>query len=1298
MSALNNSKASRQQRYAQIPALSLPLVGMHLIEASAGTGKTWTLTGLVVRLIVEKHYNTRQIIATTFTRAAAAEMRGRMRERIAEVWSLLDQASRHEQQVWQQIEASGDVLVMYLLDRLDADQRGHAINRLQQALDSFDDVFIGTLDSFCQKILAEFAFDSGQAEQRKISEQETELRQQIIHDALRAWRSQQDPRLIELMVMTQQLTDVADHEQIVSAVLNFPSAGLTAPTMPQIDFAALDRLLAQVQVLEVSVFEPFLQQDSAAYALLNKQKIFYKEGHLLRGFLEKIQRFGVQVLLALGKDDPEFKLLDNLLTPEKLFKKGGEQHAAALADLTGTQVLQQVEAIRAELKEQLGQVVLCLQHELSQAVRTRLPIALAEAGETSFAEQMRQLADALSDGEEGRVLARQVAYRYPVALVDEFQDTNSDQDRVIARIWRDQLKDAPQQGCVVLVGDPKQAIYGFRGGDVQTYLRASQQIQQAGGGIHRLDQNQRSVALLVDAVDALFARQISMGEGIDYQRVSAGARQHAVLHDDDGANVAPLRWIELQDKQNEFVQIGWQIQRLLQQSSRGALQLDQQPLLPEHIAVLGYSGRELDQVQMVLTQAKIPVWRPSRVSVFASPIAEDLAALMWVMLSPYHEARLRRALSGPLVGWRLSQLAELDAQSGQMAELQGLFAEEGQRWLKQGFLAAWQRLADRLQVWTTLAAHPDGERHLVNLRHLLELLHQYSERMAGPHHVLTWLLRQINDPPQRDSTLERRLPSQSGVQLMTIHGAKGLEFSVVFVAGLDRVRQKHEDVLFYNQAQQRMIGFDKKQADLLADHHERISAEQRRLAYVAITRAKQRLYLCLQPKHQPKTNQYAAPLRHWIEGPEASAWQDWINQQPQLMRSELALSDSPDFVFKAATPSHSLQARPMPQRRIDAWGMTSFSAMIRDLDHSRLAVAIDQPDHDQPDLSAARLDVEQDALWQQDQIELASFDLQSTLPDDVEPTAFDLNDIDPAASIEWPDQWADFDPASTLDQAPAPDWSAMEADESWLVPDDARFDPASDFSIDIDRVEPDDTTTQTDALNVDSIRLDFPRGATSGDCLHKMLEYLDPTKPESWVDTFSRQMQQHLIKEIAPERLIPWFEAIYATPLPDGATLGGLGFRSRVREMDFHLALPQGQIDDQAVIDCMAELDINIASLRQTQRVRYLKGSIDLVYQHGARFYVADYKSNSLPQYDQDSMRQSMNHAGYWLQAAIYLLALHRYLRTRLPNYDIDQHLGGACYLYLRGMSPDQPEQGVVYWRPDSAWLLRFDRVLGGQS
>ena len=109
------------------------------------------------------------------------------------------------------------------------------------------------------------------------------------------------------------------------------------------------------------------------------------------------------------------------------------------------------------------------------------------------------------------------------------------------------------------------------------------------------------------------------------------------------------------------------------------------------------------------------------------------------------------------------------------------------------------------------------------------------------------------------------------------------------------------------------------------------------------------------------------------------------------------------------------------------------------------------------------------------------------------------------------------------------------------------------------------------------------------------------------------------------------------------------------------------------------------------------KGSIDLVYQHGSRFYVADYKSNSLPQYDQDSMRQSMNHAGYWLQAAIYLLALHRYLRTRLPNYDIDQHLGGACYLYLRGMSPDQPEQGEVYWRPNSAWLLRFDRVLGGQ-
>ncbi|MEY4517174.1 MAG: hypothetical protein RL180_1520, partial [Pseudomonadota bacterium] len=654
----------QQTETAPPTALTMRLYGQHLIEASAGTGKTWTLSALIVRLIAERQFSTSQIIATTFTRAAAAELRGRVRERLSEVWVWLDRFNQHPADMLQQLEDHPDPLLSYLIGTLDADGRAYAVNLLKAALPSFDQMFIGTLDSFCQKMLTEFAFDSGQGEVLRISEEEHALRQQIIHDTLRKWRSEQDPRLIEIMVMTGQLTTVADHENNVGTVLNFPAAELAQPAMPPIDFTALDDLMAHVATLDPNTFDAFIGKNSAAYGFLHKAGSFSKHGHVLRDFIEKIQRFGVQVLLAIHKNDVEAALLKDLLAPDKQFKKGGEQYAAALKQYDGTALLQHVAKVREQLTEQLKQVNVCVQYQLSQAVREQLPILLAERGETSFAEQMRLLADALHNGEDGRTLAKQIRHRYPVALVDEFQDTNSDQDRMIAQIWRHMPSpnEPPAQGCLVLVGDPKQAIYGFRGGDVQTYLAAREQIKRD-GKMYQLGVNQRSVPALVQAVDLLFQRHTALGEGIDYPPVQASERPHPPLIDGaditrlDQHNIAPLRWTTLVEQQDELTQMAWQIGQLLTDAQRGQLHLGDQRLQPEHIAVLGYSRNELDTVQTLLARAQIPVWRPSRVSVFASPIAQDIAALMHVMLSPYHEQRLRRALSGPLVGWSLGQLA-----------------------------------------------------------------------------------------------------------------------------------------------------------------------------------------------------------------------------------------------------------------------------------------------------------------------------------------------------------------------------------------------------------------------------------------------------------------------------------------------------------------------------------------------------------------------------------------------------------------------------------------------------------------
>lgn len=1412
----NRSEKSSPAQPNNNPALSLPLRGLHLIEASAGTGKTWTLSALIVRLILEGDYTPRQMIATTFTRAAAAELRSRIRQRLEQVRRVIKQllaaqksqfehradADQTENQTKQQTpekqtpeqllqlvqnEIQADLFLAYLVQRIESGKFGatdhaiaqngwtHCLNRLDLALQAFDELFVGTLDSFCQKLLSEFAFESGQGERLVISEQEQELCAEILHDAVRQWRAKQDPRLIGLLLQTKKLHDGTAYQYSVATVMNFLSAQLAPVAMPQLDFSRLEQLKDALLAVDASAFDDFIRPDGQAKTGLSKNKYLYKCGYVLPSLLARLQQFGEMFLLTISKDSPEAKLLSSFLPDqiEQQFNKGKQHFLAQLQQISATDVLSELAQIKEELSEKLDQVEQHLTFVLSQTVRERLPVLLAERGETSFSQQMRLLANALDDPDTGALLAQQIRHRYPVALVDEFQDTNTDQDRVIARVYRAEPLDPAV--CLILVGDPKQAIYGFRGGDVQTYLQVKAEIQQAQrqgkGGLHGLTVNQRSVAPLVQAVDALFLRQTDLGDGIEYPAISAGERPHPALQDHSFSlagidNPRPLRLITLTESKQESQQIAWQVMRLLMQAAQGDLLLEGKPLQPEHIAVLGFANYELDQVQSLLQAANIAVWRPSRCSVFESPIAQDLAALLQSMLMPYHEQRLRRALSGVLIGWDLARLDQLDHDIGLLTQQQMAFADEGQLWERQGFLAAWQLLAERLDVWTHLASQPDAERHLVNLRHLLELLHEQSERSGGTHHLLSWLMRQISQPKNREWEMERRLPSQSGVQLMTIHASKGLEFPVVLVQGLDKRRKKKTDVVFYlkppvgQRAPQRVLGFKDQTQAHLDQHHARTEAEYRRLAYVALTRASHRLYLPLLPTDKKlPSDSHEAILSYWLGHDLA----EWLAAQ-QHVQLESLLDTAPDISGLSA-PSQpadvdsGLVARPLPKRRLSSWGMTSFSAMIREHDQRHLAVIIEQHDHDQdvdqdvdevadeallevmPERQAvavdiglvnvdtaqrtANIDVVDQAApsrldwagFEDGQFEEAQFDQRQAdweTPEQFEPYDFDTGDVESGGVAPAPTEQnnlrldalssvvqsvsAEDDLSIEVDALTVPDWHDIPAPEDELP----EIDPLEQFWLD-DQVELPSLATAALVQQLDDpVRFSFPRGATSGNCLHQILEYLDPSKDEDWARTFDKQLQAHAIHGIGAESMHAWFKHIVQAKLPDGATLAGLGFRERVREMEFYLALPSGEVDASRLLNRLAESGVHLPNLRHTHAVRYLKGSIDLVYQHNGQFYVADYKSNylggQLADYQPERLRLAMDHAGYWLQAALYLVALHRYLKVRLPDYRIERHLGGANYLFLRGMRADDAAHGILAWRPEPSLIEDLDAILAGQS
>ena len=1293
------------------PAIDLTLQGLHLIEASAGTGKTWTLATLMVRLIVEGGFFTRQIIATTFTRAAAAELKARIRKSFENYRSVLTQAIDAPDITLQQSVERQDWLAVHLLQTLNIDQQGHAQKLLQLALDTFDELFVGTLDSFCQKLTSEFAFDSGQYESLQISEKDTELCYQVLHQSLRKWYSQQSPRLIELLVAAGQYKDVAHFQDNIQQVLNFLSAPIEQVEVPQFDWQTYDDvhqaicdINSDAQKQTLASFNEFLHEGGTHYQHLHGSRAFKKHGNLLTSLINSISSHSVSYLLTLDEHEKFATLLDAFLDIDAQFKTK-EENRAALAEFYKLPQLAAIQACakaRQQLNQQLEQTAKYINYYLSLKIREALPQLLADQGETTFSQQMRNLSQALQNDPE-HALAQHIQHRYPVALVDEFQDTNSDQDQIIAQIWRNARPQS--KNCLILVGDPKQAIYGFRGGDMLTYKKARADVLSKQGKQHFLQFNHRSIAPLVKAVDTLLQRRLDLGEGIEYAPVdAAGHNQTQLCWQTDQQTIAvnpqPLRWLAVTAQKTNLQQIAWQIIQLLSASASGklywqsqpsqlAVQPTVQPLQPQDIAVLCRTNSQLDVIEAILLQAKIPVCRSARINVLASSMATEVAALMQLMLNPLHEGYLRRVLSGLLVGHTLADLLVLDQNPDELARLQGLFIQLAEQWHQFGFLSAWQSFSRRFDVWRQLATVENAERHIVNLRHVVELVHQRAQTLSGQHYLLSWLMQQMQHPSQRDSELERRLSGAQGVQLMTIHKSKGLEFPIVFVGSLDKGKTDSIKLAFYEQDQQRMLSFDTKNEAYAAAHRARESAELKRLMYVALTRASACLYVVAPPLPELDAKGNLKPakglLYHWLP----TVQHEWVCANSKI---EDELTECPAFVYSQHDTLPQLDARPLPMQRPHAWGLTSFSQLSRYQKFTPSTPAsTDQP-----------LNTVNTAAAISSAASLATSLVPSTNSLSNSHALDELNQASvPQSIIEQVGAAALTSESSTADRM-------LYVDEP-----DAMFE--SDISGQHTALLPlNQSTVQNISPQptvVEDFCFAFPRGTQAGECLHSILERIHPQQPQYWQDIFSNHLQQFAINlEVLAEKnpvltldnMQLWFNDILHAHLPDGATLASLN--SQIHEFEFHLALTPQQLDTQAIYQLMQQFDLPVSTLNPVMNARYLHGYIDLVYEHNNKYYVADYKSNSLKiagqpdcveNYQPAAMQNNMSEAGYWLQAVLYQVALHRYLRLRLVDYQPAQHLGGVVYLYLRGMRAGDAQTGILHWPVNMQLINQLDEILG---
>ena len=1196
-------------------ALDLPLTGSRLIEASAGTGKTFTISALYVRLVLGHGGEARgfgrallppEILVVTFTEAATQELRDRIRTRLA-------QSARH----FRGELADPDELLVALRNEYPAADWPRCALRLDTAAQWMDEAAVSTIHSWCQRMLREHAFDSGSLFTQTLEADQSDLLAEVVNDF---WRAHFYPlRGAALGWVHQHWRSPAELRQRVRPLLGL-GLGVAHADIRALIEAALAERAQRLAALK----EPWalwaeelrtLLDDACARKVVDGRRL---QARWYNGWCDALKAWASDSEAV----KPDLGTGFARLTADGLAEiwKQGTPFAHP-----GLQAIAELPAALATLADPDEAL---LRHAV-QWIEQRFDREKRQRAQIGFDDMLTRL-DAALAGDSGQRLAEVIRRQFPMALIDEFQDTDPLQYRIFQRIYG--IGEARDDCAILLIGDPKQAIYAFRGADIFTYLKARAATE---GRHHSLDTNFRSSTALIEAVNGLFQfaeRQPlgaflfkgEAGNPLPFHRVAARGRPET-LEIDGEVQPAMTLWhlaesapISGERYRRELAAASaTQITRLLNLGLAGQAGFRRadgtlQPLCPADIAVLVRDGREARAIRQQLARRGVrSVYLSDKSSVFDSQEAADVLAWLRACAEPDDERLLRAALATVTLGRSLSELHALteDELAWEARVMQ--FRGYRQQWRRQGVLPMLRHLMQDFALPQRLMAGDDGERALTNLLHLAELLQQAAGELDGEQALIRHLAEHLDGQGQGAEEQILRLESDDAlVRVVTIHKSKGLEYPLVFLPFICAHRPvEGEPPLRYHDGQGEL------QVDLRPDaaavdraDRERLG-EDLRLLYVALTRARHACWLGLAELKRRQGKEsclHRSAVGYVLAGGEPFELAPKLAAlQAAASGLQLAAPPAPDEqrFLPPAADSAALQARLPKRRALEHWWIASYSA---------LALAGD---------------------------------------DAVEP-------------IEAPDS------------------------------------PAAQ------KIHDDDAQSREFAGAAEGAELHrFPRGPQPGTFLHGLLEWagregfaeaLD--NPAARREMLARRCQLRGWQQwIDP--LDAWLGGYLQLPLTAGERplrLVDLGHYQV--EMEFWFSSRQVDVQRLDALVRAHTLDGAPRPALAPSRLNGLfKGFIDLVFEFEGRYYVVDYKSNWLggdaQAYHAEAMRQTVLEKRYDLQYVVYLLALHRQLKARLPDYDYERHMGGALYLFLRGGA-----HGVHAERPPRALIEALDRLFAGHA
>lgn len=1194
-------------RIADDPYLTLPLQGVQLIEASAGTGKTFTLATLFTRLVVEQGLRIGQILAVTFTEAATQELRKRIRERLALAARLVEQPGEEAQAP--DVQLTRAILQRHL--ETGTESAAALARRLQRAADEIDLAAIFTIHSFCARVLREHAMESGHAFQPpELLTSERELHDQLAADLWRVHANDVDT--LDALVRLWKTPDAlaADLAALIAPLPLLPAVSSQPLQDPR---PALHSAAAAL----VSAIDTHAVQAQAVIAEAFDRKVFdgrrAKRPSFDKAFGELLQG-RASADWARGDKTHVDKLLPSALRGYCRDDAQGQCPQSPLFE--ALQVWWQ--AADAQALWLRAQAVALL-HRLREQARMRLDDLKRIARVQTYDDLIDGVARAL-EGPDRDTLVRHLRAQYAIALVDEFQDTDDRQWGIFQTVFGDsaETREAGLAPALFLIGDPKQAIYGFRGGDIHTYLAAKHVAATA----PPLNRNFRSRPAVLRALQALYdtagAQAFgtadiqfepvlpgSVREDADYLRDGAPAPGLVlrVLHSDDGKpfNAEPSR----QYASDACVAA---IHGVLSDARAGRATLRDRPVQPGDIAVLVRRHSEATRIQQALAAVGIPAVAAGKQSLYATAEARDLRVLLLALLQPADEGRLRAALATVLLGYSAAQIAAMEREGDLQRDLQAQLLHWRERWQRGGpFAVVADVCAGQAERLLGLI---DGERRLTNYLQLAELLQEAAARTLGLHGLLDWLQVQMAHADQNDEQQLLRLESDARrVQIITLHKSKGLEYPLVFLPfiGIDGGAPNTDTHCTVHTAQGRVLHWkldkddDWEVASTLRERAQR--DEDARLLYVGLTRAEHALWVaCGDLAGLART-----PLAPMLEPLQAAR-----------VSADVLIDDTPLPPRPAQLPVE--REGPLPPVR----------AVTRRVPHD---------------------------WWVYSFTQLAQADAGTE--DDIE-----------AAATEAPAAAADEPAGGGLPLEPA-----APADAEAAEAPDPRFMGSRFGNVLHDALE----DTDFAAWGTWQVGDDAPDG--QGEVLRASL------RAEGYGD-------EDLEDGVAV--LVPLVGLTLTVPLPEGGALHELRPGDYRAEIEFHFALQPTAVP--ALLEVLHAHGV-VRERRGFGTRRWLEGlmtgKIDLTYVRDGRWYVLDYKSNRLPGYGPELLDAAMRHSEYDLQALVYTVALHRWLRFRLgSHYDYSRDMGGIRYLFCRGLGV--PGEGI-HARTFSAGLVdALDALFAG--